>query len=166
MMNTPSSSLLNSAFSGMSSATIKLHVAELMPVATTEKNGLMPISAFNIYNWINGIGTTQKETIIEVTMYSKFYVLCGCIGNYSKSRLFSISRIGTGDLKPLIESIYRANTLNFHYVYNDTDDQYVIYVSGLGSWGEFSIIQFAGYVLSMKAVSEVPVNAKQITVTE
>ena len=97
---------------GLNNISIYVDVAELMPVATTEKNGLMPISAFNIYNWINGIGTTQKETIIEVTMYSKFYVLCGCIGNYSKSRLFSISRIGTGDLKPLIESIYRANTLN------------------------------------------------------
>lgn len=139
-------------------------MAELIPTATAENNGLMSISAFNIINSIVGIGTTDVKMIIKLNASGKINFLCGCISNFSSPRLFSIFRMGGNEILPKIKSFYKGESLQFYGVYED--ENFYIYVKGLSSWGEFSVVQFCGNLNSIEPVSEIPDNVESLDFIE
>ena len=63
-----------------------------------------------------------------------------------------------------IKSFYKGESLRFYGVYEDTN--IVIYIEGLESWGEFSIVPFCGTINSFEVVSEIPDNVESLNVIE
>ena len=139
-------------------------VAELMPTATANKKGLMSTSAFDIINSMIGIGATDVRNIIKLNVTGKVNFLCGCISNYTNPRLFSIFRTGSNGVLPKIKSFYKGESLRFYGVYEDIN--IVIYIEGLASWGEFSIVPFCGTMNSIEVVSEIPDNVESLDFIE
>ena len=135
-----------------------------MPTATANKKGLMSTSAFDIINSMIGIGTTDVKMIIKLNVSGKINFLCGCISNYTNPRLFSIFSMGSTGVLPKIKSFYKGESLRFYGVYEDTN--IVIYIEGLESWGEFSIVPFCGTINSFEVVSEIPDNVESLNVIE
>ena len=139
-------------------------MAELIPEATSNKRGLMSTSAFDIINSMIGIGTSDVRNIIKLNVSGKINLLCGCISNYINPRLFSIFRTGSTGVLPKIKSFYEGESLRFYGVYEDTN--IFIYIEGLTSWGEFSIVPFCGTMNSIEVVSEIPDNVESLDFIE
>ena len=135
-----------------------------MPTATANKKGLMSTSAFDIINSMIGIGTTDVSNIIKLNVKGKVNFLCGCISNYADPRLFSIFRTGSSGVLPKIKSFYEGESLQFYGVYEDIN--IVIYIEGLTSWSEFSIVPFCGNVNSIEVVAEIPENVEALEFIE
>ena len=133
-----------------------------MPVATAEKKGVMSAAMAGKVLPLVTVGTTDTKKILKITLYGKFNVMCGHIGNYISAALYLISRNGTEGKHPLIKRLFQGNYLQFNYQY-DGDNICIIYISGIGSWGEFSALPFGGGVNSTEAVSEVPSDAISVT---
>ena len=134
-----------------------------MPTATADKNGLMSTSAFDIINSMIGVITTDVNMIVKLTISGKINLLCGCISNYSSPRLFSI--LGTSKEKlPQIKSFYKGETLQFNGIVEGATTY--LYVAGLTSWGEFSIVPFCGTVNSIEIVAEIPDNVEALEFIE
>ena len=134
-----------------------------MPTATANKKGLMSTSAFDIINSMIGVQTTDVNMIVRLTISGKIHLLCGCISNYISPRLFSI--LGTSNDKlPQIKSFYNGKGLQFYGVLEDRT--IYLYIKGLSSWGEFSIVPFCGNVDSMEVVSEIPDNVESLDFIE
>ena len=135
-----------------------------MPTATANKKGLMSTSAFDIINSMIGIETTDVRNIIKLNVTGKINFLCGCISNYTNPRLFSIFRTGSIGVLPKIKSFYEGESLRFYGVYEDTN--IFIYIEGLTSWSEFSIVPFCGKINSIEVVSEIPDNVESLDFIE
>ena len=133
-----------------------------MPVATAEKQGAMSAAMAEKVLPLIVTGTTDTKKILKITLYGKFNVMCGHIGNYSSAALYLISRNSSEDEPPLIKRLFQGNNLQFNYQY-DGDNICIIYISGIGSWAEFSALPFGGRVNSTEAVSEVPSDAISVT---
>lgn len=133
-----------------------------MPTATADKNGLMSTSAFDIINSMIGVGTSDVNMIVKLSISGKINLLCGCISNYSSPRLFSI--LGTANDKlPKIKSFYMGIGLQ---IYGVLEDRAILYIKGLSSWGEFSIVPFCGNVNSIEIVAEIPDNVEALEFIE
>ena len=128
-----------------------------MPVATAEKQGAMSANMAKKMLPFVTVGTSDTERILKITLHGKFNVMCGLIGNYISAALCLVSRNGTEDKPPLIKKLFQGTNLQFSYQYNG-GNVYIIYISGIGSWGEFSVLPFSGMV-NIEAVSEVPSDA-------
>ena len=146
----------------MSSAT-RFFVAELMPDAEKGSRGLVSISASNILYSMIGVTTTDVNMIVKLTISGKIHLLCGCIGNYASPRLFSILGMGNNSL-PKIKSFYKGETLQFYGI-GEGPTTY-LYVVGVSSWGEFSIVPFCGNVNSIEVVAEIPDNVEALEFIE
>ena len=137
--------------------------AELMPDAKNGSRGLVSISASNILYSMNGVGTTDVNMIVRLTVSGKINLLCGCIGNFSSPRLFSILGMGAKKL-PKIKSFYKGETLQFYGIVEDTTTY--LYVVGLALWGEFSIVPFCGNLNSIEVVADIPDNVESLDFIE
>ena len=148
--------------------TEKVIAAELMPVATAEKKGVMSAAMSQKVLPLIQIMLTDTQSIIKITLSGKYVALCGCIGNYNYERLFLISssgRVAEGQHKlPNIKIIYKNGNLKF---YTAANKEFVdVYISGIGFWGEFSALSFTGQVNSVSIVSEMPSTVTEITPIE
>lgn len=138
-------------------------VAELMPDAAKGSRGLVSISASNILYSMIGVGTTDVNMIVRLTISGKIHLLCGCIGNYASPGLFSILGMGNNSL-PKIKSFYKGETLQFYGIGEGLTTY--LYVVGVSSWGEFSIVPFCGNVNSIEVVAEIPDNVEALEFIE
>ena len=134
-----------------------------MPDAKKDSRGLVSISASNILYSMIGVQTTDVNMIVRLTISGKINLLCGCIANYSSPRLFSILGMGAKFL-PKIKSFYGGETLQFYGIAEG--NTIYLYVVGLTSWGEFSIVPFCGNVDSIEVVSEIPDNVESLDFIE
>lgn len=65
---------------------------------------------------------------------------------------------------PKIKSFYKGETLQFYGIVEDTTTY--LYVVGLASWGDFSIVPFCGNVNSIEVVAEIPDNVEALEFIE
>ena len=135
-----------------------------MPVATTEKQGVMSAAMAEKVLPLIQIMLTDTQSIIKITLSGKYVALCGCIGNYSNERLFLISSSRRVAELPTIKIIYKNGNLKFYAAANK---EFIdVYISGIGFWGEFSALSFTGQVNSVSIVSEMPSTVTEITPIE
>ena len=134
-----------------------------MPTATADKKGLMSTSAFDIINSMIGLGTTNVQQIVKITMSGKINFLCGCISNFTRPILFSFFRTSSTGL-PKIKSFYHGELLQFYCV--TEGDTFYVYVKGINEWGEFSIVPFCGNLDSIEIVAEIPDNVEALEFIE
>lgn len=134
-----------------------------MPDAKKGSRGLVSISASNILYSMSGVGTSDVNMIVRLTISGKINLLCGCIANYYLPRLFSILGMGS-DTLPQIKSFYKGETLQFYGIVEGVTTY--LYVVGLGAWGVFSIVPFCGNVNSIEVVAEIPDNVEALEFIE
>ena len=123
----------------------------------------MSTSAFNVINSMIGVGTNEVNMIVKLTISGKINFLCGCISNYTNPRLFSILRTRGDKVLPKIKSFYKGEALQF---YGIGEGPTTLYVVGVSSWGEFSIVPFCGNVDSIEIVAEIPDNVEALEFIE
>lgn len=142
-------------------------MAGLMPVATTEKQGVMSAAMAGKVLPLVTKGTTNTKTIIKMTCKGKFCILVGLIQNgYGSTFLHLYVRFtgGSSTNKPYVKVISKDDALPF-IKYELNDGIYELYFY-LGSWGEFSAIPFTGTILSKDVVSEIPSTAQDLNIIE
>ena len=141
-----------------------LVVAEVVPVATSSLNGLL---SANQYKWLfpitDKIGTSDKLMVVKSEMSGKLSFLCGFMGNYNSAGMLYISLSRSYTVSTFARWIAKQSYIKFFYKW-DGNQNFELYVSGLGSWAECAFIRLTGAINSVTVVSAVPEDAIQIQV--
>ena len=134
-----------------------------MPVATTEKQGVMSAAMAGKVLPLTTKGTTDTKTIIKMTCKGKFSILVGLIQNgYGSTFLHLYIKFTDSSSMniPYVKVISKDSTLPI-VKYEIKDGIYELYFN-LRFWGEFSAIPFTGTILSKDVVSEIPSTAQDL----
>ena len=132
-----------------------------MPVASDKNNGLVSAQMAEILIPMVGIATTDTKTIIKIEVYGKINFLCGSIKNGFSPFIFCIQRQYS-----FFNVTKISGNIDLKFAYKDEGANiWLIYITGIGAWGDFSAIPFNGKVNSMELLTEVPEDAIPISIS-
>lgn len=130
--------------------------AELMPVATVDKKGLMSADkARSLRYYSPNITTDNKNTYVRIEFSTKCCFILAFTLNTSAASLFFVS---TDNGKIAVKQI-AGNKINLY------ESKYALLVDNRASWSNFSLLLFTGEISKMQAVEPtVPEGFTPITV--